>query len=114
MLYKQTEYIRLIEENPSLLQLTDDDSFGFTIFHKAALNDRLQIMEAINNIDPDMKDRVNNYNITPLMCSSNNGQVACVKWLLDHDVDVNIKNDNGHTALDYAKSQKVKKMIKEK
>ena len=34
------------------------------------------------------------------MFASNNGQVACVKWLLDHDVDVFNKNDDGKTSLD--------------
>ena len=109
---KQSEYIRLIQEDPSLVQMTHSD--GWTIFYVAAFDDRLQVMEAINHIDPHMKDRVNKYNITPLMCASYYGQVACVKWLLDHDVDVNIKDYRGETALDWARNQEIKKMIKKK
>ena len=75
------------------------DSDGSTIFHSAAIIGCLQVMEAINNIDPRMKDRVNKYNGTPLMCASQYSQVACVQWLLDHDVDVNIKDVYGKTTL---------------
>ena len=109
---KQSEYIRLIEEDNSLVQLTR--SYGTTIFHDAALYGRLQVMEAINNIDPHMKDRVNKINQTPLMFASNRGQVASVKWLLDHDVDVNIKTVGGNTALYYTKKQEIEDMIKKK
>ena len=49
----------------------------------------LQVMEAINNIDARMKDRVDEYNKTPLIWASNNDQTASVKWLLHHDADVN-------------------------
>ena len=87
MYNKPSEYIRLIEEDNSLLQVTASD--GTTIFHMAAYYGRLQVMEAINNIDPHMKDRVTKYNRTPLMWASNHGHIDCVKWLLDHDVDVN-------------------------
>ena len=91
------------------------DSNGDTIFHAAAYYGRLQVMEAINNIDPHMKDRGNKYNVTPLMRASLNDQVACVKWLLDHDVDVNIKNVYGKTALYYAGSnQEIYELIKKK
>ena len=109
---KQSEYIRLIQEDPSLVQVTRYD--GRTIFHEAALYGRLQVMEAIHNIDPHMKDRVNEYNEIPLMYASMKDQVACVKWLLDHDVDVNIKNVGGKTALYYADNQDTKDMIKKK
>ena len=112
MEHKQSEYIRLIQEDPSLLKLTH--SYGSTIFHMAALYGRLQVMEAINNIDPHMKDRVTEYNMTPLMYASNYGHVASVKWLLDHDVDVNIKDGGGQTALDWARNQEIKDLIKKK
>ena len=98
MLDKQSEYIRLIEEEPSLVQVTSSDRY--TIFHEAAYYGRLQVMEAINNIDPDMKDRVNELNNTPLMYASHYDQVACVKWLLDH--------------LDHANNQEIEDMIKNK
>ena len=109
---KPSEYIRLIEEDPSLVQVTNSD--GFTIFHYAALYGRLQVMETINNIDPHMKDRASKNNRTPLMFASMNNQAAFSIWLLDHDVDVNIKNDDGETAIDFTSSQEIKKMIKKK
>ena len=111
---KQSEYIRLIQEYPSLVQVTRYD--GYTVFHSAAFNGRLQVMEAINNIDPHMKYRVNKRNYTPLMYASyKDGHVACVKWLLDHDADVNIKDDySGKTALDCTNNQEIEDMIKEK
>ena len=110
---KQSEYIRLIQEDPSLVQVTDYD--GQTIFHYAARYGRLQVMEAINNIDPHMKDRANKYNLTPLMLASMDDQVACVKWLLDHDVDVNIKGGrDGWTALYYARTRVIEDMLKKK
>ena len=112
MIHKQSEYIRLIEEDNSLVQVTRYD--GDTIFHWAAIYGRLQVMEAINNIDPHMKDRVNKINYTPLMEASFKDHVACVKWLLDHDVNVNIKSVSGNTALDWASNQEIKKMIKKK
>ena len=107
-----SEYIRLIQEDPSLVQVTDD--YEYTIFHEAACYGHLQVMEAINYIDPHMKDRVNKHNRTPLMMASVCGHVACVKWLLDHDVDINIKDADGKTALDSAKSQDIYDMIKKK
>ena len=112
MLNKQSEYIRLIQTDQSLVQVTRSD--GYSIFHYAAMCGRLQVMEAINNIDPHMKDRVNYVNETPLMFASRNGHVACVKWLLDHNVDVNIKSYDGKTTLDGTRSQEIKKMIKKK
>ena len=109
---KPSEYIRLIQEDPSLVQMTH--SRGRTIFHMAARYDRLQVMKAINNIDPHMKDRVDKHNQTPLMFASNRGHVDCVKWLLDHDVDVNIKSVSGETALYQADNQEIRDMIKKK
>ena len=109
---KQSDCIRAIEEDHSLLQLTNSD--GRTIFHAAAYHGRLQIMEAINNIDAHMKDQANKNNITPLMSASGNDQAASVKWLLDHNSDVNIKSVRGKTALDFAREQKIKDMIKKK
>ena len=112
---KQSEYIRLIQEYPSLVQVTSSN--GRTIFHVAAYDGCLQVMEAIYNIDYHMKDRVDKFNRTPLMLASYNGHVACVKWLLDHHVDVNIKNNNGRTALDRAtqrSNQEIIDMIKKK
>ena len=113
MRYEPSEYIRLIQEDPSLVQVTRSLD-GTTIFHGAARYGRLQVMEAINNIDPHMKDRVNEWNETPLMMASMNDQVACVKWLLDHDVDVNIKTVYGLTVLDKADNQEIQDMIKKK
>ena len=112
MLDKQSEYIRLIQEDPSIVQVTSYN--GITIFHIAASNGRLQVMEAIHNIDPHMIDRLNKSNITPLMWASRYDQVDCVKWLLDHDVDVNIKGVSGLTALDHASKQEIMDMIKKK
>ena len=109
---KQADFIRAIEDDHSLLQLTDFSKT--TIFHEAAHYGHLQVMEAINNIDAQMKDRGDKDNETPLMTASYNYQAACVKWLLDHDADVNIKDVDGNTALDYANNKKMKKMIKEK
>ena len=109
---KQSEYIRLTQEDPSLVQVTRHD--GRTTFHLAAIYGRLQVMEAINNIDPHMKDRVDKYNQTHLMFASMEGHVACVKWLLDHDADVNIKDYRGQTVLDMPSDQDIKKMIKKK
>ena len=112
MLDKPSEYIRAIEEDPFLVHLTGSN--GYTIFHKAARYGRLQVMEAINNIDTHMKDRVDKYNYTTLMFASMNDHAACVKWLLDHEVDVNIKDVYRRSVLDFAKSQEVKDMIKRK
>ena len=113
MLDKQSEYIRAIKEDASLVQLID--SVGYTIFHQAAAHGRLQVMEAINDIDAHMKDRLNKYNHTALMMASQNDQAACVKWLLDHDTDVNIKDGDGRTALFYARwNQEIEDMIKKK
>ena len=104
--------IRAIEEDPSLVQVTG--SFGSMIFYDAVRFGRLQVMEQINNIDAHMKDRVNKYNGTPLMWASLKGQAATVKWLLHQDADLNIKDDDGDTALDYASNQEIWKMIKNK
>ena len=112
LLRKPSDYIRVKEKDHSLLQLTLSN--GSTIFHVAVYYGRLQVMEAINNIDARMKDGVNQNNRTPLMIASYKDQVACVKWLLDHNADINIRSVHGETALDHAKSQKIKDMIKEK
>ena len=66
---KQSEYIIDIEEDNFLVQLTDSD--GNTIFHRAAIFGRLQVTEAINNIDAHMNDRgTGKYNVTPLISAS--------------------------------------------
>ena len=109
---KQSDYIKAIEENSSLVQLIGSD--GSTVFHLAAMYGRLQVMEAINTIDTQMKVRADKYHRTPLMYASRSDHAACVKWLLDHDADINIKDIDGKTALNYASNQKIKDMIKEK
>ena len=48
------------------------------------------------------------------MFASYISQAACIKWLLDHAADVNIKDGDGKTVLDRASNQEIKDMIKEK
>ena len=109
---KPSEFIRLIEEDNSIVQVTDSD--GLTIFRVAVYYGRFQVMEAINNIDPHMKDRGDKDNRTPLMFASYNEQAFCVEWLLDHDADVDIKDIDGNTVLDWRINEEIKDMIKEK
>ena len=91
-----------------------NNSNAYTIFHDASSFGRLQVMEAINNIDPHMKDQVTEDHETPLMWASRSGQKDSVKWLLDHDADVNYKDLKGNTASDKASNQEIKNMIKKK
>ena len=59
---KPSDYITAVEQDNALVQVTNSD--GRTIFHDAVYYGRLQVMEAINNIDAHMKDRVDKYNRT--------------------------------------------------
>ena len=110
LLNKQSLYISALEDDNSLVQM--NNSNGYTIFHDASSFGRLQVMEAINNIDPHMKDQVTEDNETPLMWASRSGQKDSVVWLLDHDADVRVKDVKGNTAVNKAKTREIRNMIR--
>lgn len=59
--------------------------------------------------DINSKDK---YCETALMIASCKGNLEIVKLLVDNGADINIKNNNGKTALDLADSEEIKEVLR--
>ena len=46
------------------------------------------------------------------MNASYNGHLKIVKFLIENGADINIKNNDGKTALDLAKTEEIKKVLR--
>jgi ankyrin repeat protein len=100
--------IRLLEEDPSLLETTDDD--GMTPLNRAALAGKMEIAADLirrgANINTGDVD-----NSQPLHCAAISGDTAIAALLLSHGVDINVRDDNGLTPLHFASSYRQLPMV---
>ena len=56
-------------------------------------------------------DFQNAYGQTGLMIASSHGHLNVVEYLIRREADVNIKDDSGKTALDYAKTPEIREVL---
>lgn len=80
----------------------DVNKTGWTPLHYAASSGQVDIISLLLDnsayIDAESPNRT-----TPLMMAAKYGSSASVKLLLDQDADFNLKNEQGLTALDFAR-----------
>lgn len=100
--------MRLIDEDPSLLEATDDD--GMTPLNRAALSGRSDIAAELirhgANIHTGDVD-----NSQPLHCVAISGDTATAALLLSRGVDINVRDDNNLTPLHFASSYRQLPMV---
>ena len=64
----------------------------------------LQMAELLLNNGAEV-DKANIYGVTPLILASALGRLEVVNLLIEHQADVHLKNDDGKTALHYARRE---------
>jgi ankyrin repeat protein len=80
------------------------DAYGRTALHKAALIGRLDICRLL--LDRGAKvDHLDMEQYTPLLHAAEWGHLSVVKLLVERGADVCVKNDDGRTASDVARSK---------
>lgn len=100
--------IRLLDENPSLLETTDDD--GMTPLNRAVLSGRSDVAAELirrgANINTGDVD-----NSQPLHCVAINGDTAIAAMLLSRGVDIDVRDNNDLTPLHFASSYRNLEMV---
>lgn len=60
---------------------------------------------AIEEVNKEEINKADKDGYTPLMDASKKGHIEKIRWLLEHGADVNIKDNEGKTALDIAQTK---------
>ena len=76
------------------------DVSGFTLYHDAAMFNRHIILDYLLRVDNTHLNATNRLLETPLHYASWNGYIDCVRVLLSHGANIEIKNQLGKTPLD--------------
>lgn len=87
------------------------DNFGSTPLHKAVDIGETEMVRVLVGGGADVNSR-NNYGDTPLLRAVSLGETKMVGILLDNNADVNIKNKDGKTALDLAKNDEIRNLLR--
>lgn len=92
--------------------LNVQDRIGFSPLMVAAFKGRERIAYLLlkNRANPDLK--MKKYGVTALIIASRYGRVKIVKMLLQHKAKINVKDSKNLTALDYAKKNNRKNVVK--
>ncbi len=100
--------MRLLGEDPSLLEATDDN--GMTPLNRAALSGRSEVAAELirrgANINTGDVD-----NSQPLHCAAISGDTVIAEMLLSRGVDIDVRDDNGLTPLHFASSYRQLPMV---
>jgi ankyrin repeat protein/L-ascorbate metabolism protein UlaG (beta-lactamase superfamily) len=100
--------MRLLDENPSLLETTDDD--GMTPLNRAALAGRSDVAAELIRRDANVHTGDVD-NSQPLHCAAISGDSATAALLISRGVDLNVRDDNGLTPLHFASSYQQLPMV---
>ena len=79
---------------------------GWTVMHYVMSNPSevgLRMAKALLALEPDV-DAPSPNRSTPLMMAAKYGSVEQVKWLLEHGADPTVRNEQGLSAMDFAKA----------
>ena len=88
---------RLIETG---VDVNCTNKFGQTIAHVAALCGSEKCLKYVCQYFPHLLNKQDKAGQTSLYCAARNDQLRLVRLLIGHNVDVNIRNEDGLTPLD--------------
>jgi len=81
--------------------------------HSAAFKGDLAQLNLVIEFVPERIHETDNTGRTPLHSAAESGQVAAVSLLLSAKADVNATNSSGYTPLGFAKSDRVKQLLRD-
>ena len=97
--WSKDDFLAYIDEGENL---SETSAKGFNLMHVAVTFGWQDIVEALNNADPAMKDSVSDIGNTPAMQACVFKKTGIVKFLLEQGADPKIVNDTGSNLLHYA------------
>jgi ankyrin repeat protein len=109
---------RLIASYPPYLQRRN--VWGCTNLMDASYNNHIEIANFLIELGADVNmqserfcqtNKQKNWGYTALMCASYNNHIEIAKLLINAGAKLDIRNNKGETALDFAKQQNHKEMI---
>ena len=113
--YGHTECVKALLEggaNPNI-----QSNNGETALMEAANNGHMECVRALleggARSDANVQERRRMVGETALMLAASQGNAECVKLLLEAGANPDTKDSNGKTALDYAKTDEIRKLLQE-
>ena len=103
------EKVKLLIENGANIEVKDNN--GDTALILASYYRRLEIVKYLVEKGANI-NATNDNGWTSLMYASKYGELETIKYLLENGADVNIKNKNGNAALDLAKIEDIKEVLR--
>ena len=103
------EKVKLLIENGANIEVKDNN--GDTALILASYYRRLEIVKYLVEKGANI-NATNDNGWTSLMYASKYGELETIKYLLENGTDVNIKNKNGNAALDLAKIEDIKEVLR--
>ena len=103
------EKVKLLIENGANIEAKDNN--GDTALILASYYRRLEIVKYLVEKGANI-NATNDNGWTSLMYASKYGELETIKYLLENGTDVNIKNKNGNAALDLAKIEDIKEVLR--
>ncbi|XP_042226236.1 ankyrin repeat domain-containing protein 29-like [Homarus americanus] len=78
---------------------------GRRAFHWAAVGGHVPAMRELDRYDRQSKFSLTEHHKTALHLAADHGNLEAVNWLLKHGVDLELEDENGLTAEDYARDE---------
>ena len=103
------EKVKLLIENGANIEVKDNN--GDTALILASYYRYLEIIQYLVEKGANI-NATNDNGWTSLMYASKYGELETIKYLLENGADVNIKNKNGNAALDLAKIEDIKEVLR--
>ena len=103
------EKVKLLIENGADIEAKDNN--GDTALILASYYRYLEIIQYLVEKGANI-NATNDNGWTSLMYASKYGELETIKYLLENGADVNIKNKNGNAALDLAKIEDIKEVLR--
>jgi ankyrin repeat protein len=99
------EILRLWRENGATLDVEHRDGFGSTPLHCAAYYGHGEACRALISTCRARIDSRDLFGNTPLILAAANNKLQCVEVLMELGADITLRNDEGKTALEWAREK---------